>query len=163
MIAPAVDNLVSDLALAAPRHGWADPAIGWALAAGPVFWLLASGLGEITPPGPDRPSAVSVAMALLWYPVLEELLFRGLIQGRLLASPWGRARWLGVSVANVVTACLFTALHLAVQSGPWPAAVLVPALIFGALRERTGSVQPSILVHAGYNASLLGAAWLSAG
>lgn len=154
------DSLRSDLALAAPRNGWTDPAIWLALAAGPAFWLLAVAAG-VEVPGPERPSWARVASALLWYPVLEELLFRGVIQGQLIARRWGGRRWLGISAANAVTALLFAALHLALGPTPWAAAVLVPALVFGGLRERTASVYPAILVHAGYNASLLGAGGLA--
>ena len=154
------DCLKHDLALRLPRHGWADPVIWLALGAGPAFWVLATGLGGLQPPVAGPPSAATVALALVWYPVLEELLFRGLLQGRLLAWRWGRWRF-GISVANLVTAVAFAGLHVAVHPTPWAAAVLIPALVFGGLRERTASVLPAMMVHAGYNASLLGAGWLA--
>ena len=148
------------LGLVRPRPGWGDPAIWVALAAGPAFWLLAAGVG-LESPAPGRPTAWQVIAALLWYPVLEELLFRGLLQGRLAAGAWGRRRWAGISAANVAASVAFTALHLAYQVSPWALGVMVPALVFGALRDRTASVYPAMLVHAGYNASLLGAGWLA--
>ncbi len=76
-------------------------------------------------------------------PIGEELVYRGLLQGAL------RAR-LGSRVAVLGTAALFASIHPYVG-----AAHLVgqfgSALLFGVLRERSGSVAPPILAHVIWN------------
>ena len=99
----------------------------------------------------DSESPVGVALLMgsvtLLGPALEEVLYRGLLQSALLA-------WLGVQrrVGVILLASgLFTVMHVGV---PWQAmpGLFVLALVLGWLYERTGSLWPSILVHAGFNA-----------
>jgi membrane protease YdiL (CAAX protease family) len=87
---------------------------------------------------------------LLWQPLLEELAFRGGLQGALLALG-ARRQWCGLSVANVLTSVAFVLAHLWRQPGIWALAVLLPSLMLGALRERLGSVWPVVAVHIYYN------------
>jgi membrane protease YdiL (CAAX protease family) len=83
-------------------------------------------------------------------PLLEELVFRGLLQGRLLART---GRRLGpVTLANGLTTLVFVALHLVAQPLAWALAVALPSLVLGHLRERLHSVWPAIGTHAFYNA-----------
>ncbi|MFN0063152.1 MAG: myxosortase MrtX [Myxococcaceae bacterium] len=82
----------------------------------------------------------------------EEFFYRGYMQTRLrtawpdgrsfLGVRWGRAFW--------VTALLFALGHLAIFQ-VWRLAVFFPALLFGWVRERTGTVLGATLVHAGCN------------
>ncbi len=88
----------------------------------------------------------------LWNPCWEELLFRGYLQGALLRMPWGQYRYGGMSMANVVTAVMFMLGHWWAHPPLWAIAVLVPGLLFGACRDRYGSVVPAIVLHAVYNA-----------
>lgn len=77
--------------------------------------------------------------------VLEEIIFRGALQGRLLAL-------LGERTGLVVTAMTFAACHQA------PAVILVHAsigLYLGWLRQRCGSLLPGMLLHFLYNGSLV--------
>lgn len=79
----------------------------------------------------------------------EEFFYRGYLQARLKAT-WPRgARVFGVTVgpAFLLTAVLFALGHLAVFQ-VWRLAVFFPALLFGYLRERTGTVLGSTLLHA---------------
>lgn len=98
---------------------------------------------------------------VLVYPVLEELVFRGLVQGWLLqrpalAAPLVARTWLaGLSAANVVTAALFAAAHLLRSPWPWALATFLPGLVFGWLRERHGGVTAPAIVHVAYNAAVL--------
>jgi len=85
------------------------------------------------------------------YPLLEEWLFRGLLQPQLLTFRPLRARFLGLSNANLLTSLLFATAHLFVQSPLWAAAVIVPSLIFGAFRDRYQNVVPAIILHSFYN------------
>lgn len=77
--------------------------------------------------------------------VLEEIIFRGALQGRLLAL-------LGERAGLIVTAMAFAACHQA------PAVLLVHVsigLYLGFLRQRCGSLLPGMLLHFLYNGSLV--------
>lgn len=87
----------------------------------------------------------------LVYPVLEELVFRGLIQGELLKHLPGR-RTGPVSLANLVTSVLFCIPHFFVKHPLWAASVFIPSLIFGHFRERHGGLASPVLLHIVYNA-----------
>jgi len=90
--------------------------------------------------------------AVVVYPILEELAFRGFIQTWLLEKKLFQPTILPqITRANVVTSLAFAALHLVSQPPLWAALVFLPSLIFGYLRERFDSVLPSIIVHAWYN------------
>lgn len=95
-----------------------------------------------------------VALVLL-FPVLEELVFRGLIQGSLLRVPLLAKRPLLFSNANAITSLLFAALHLIHQPIAMAALIFIPSLVFGELRDRFGSTRPSIVMHVFYNLGLL--------
>jgi len=88
--------------------------------------------------------AISVA------PVVEELIFRGL-----LFAVFERAA--GMRFAVVTTAVLFAGLHVQEY---WPAwhhmlMILVVGLVFSLARGMTGSLTPSILLHIGFNSSIM--------
>lgn len=128
---------------------WKDPQLALALVTGPIAWgLLALSPGAATGPPLSVTDWLGVTLV---YPVLEELVFRGLLQ------PW-LARMLGfrrlgpVSAANLLTSVLFAAAHLMHHPGIWAAAVLGPSLVFGHFRERHAGVSVPIFLHAYYNA-----------
>jgi membrane protease YdiL (CAAX protease family) len=133
------------------------------LAALPVWvalaWLLGPALYRPASPG------AWLAFMLLW-PLVEELLFRGLLQGQLLRLSGGGERrgavW-PLSRANLLTTAAFVAVHLGTQPWLWALAVAAPSLVFGHLRERLGSVWPAVLLHGVYNAGFACAAWWAAG
>lgn len=92
--------------------------------------------------------AVSVA-------VLEEVIFRGGIQGGLLRKERFRSKMLGLSRANWLTSSLFAVAH--VWQHPWR---LVPgyfvvSLVFGYFRERYKGILVPVVLHAWYNLALL--------
>ena len=104
------------------------------------------------------------ASFVLAQPLLEELVFRGVLYGQALrlTTRQGLAYRLGpVTLANVLVSVGFVALHLRAQPLAWALAVAVPSLVLGHLRERMGSVWPAVLVHAIYNAGLGLTAWLA--
>ncbi len=79
----------------------------------------------------------------------EEFFYRGYMQTRLRdAWPEGRVFW-GVRLGRAfwVTALLFALGHLAIFQ-VWRLAVFFPALLFGWLREKTGSVLAAAGIHA---------------
>lgn len=100
---------------------------------------------------------------VLVQPLLEELVFRGLLQGQALAwlQRGGRPMRLGpLTLANLLVTMAFVALHLRAQPLAWALAVAVPSLVFGHLRERFQSVWPAVGLHAVYNAGFGLTAWL---
>ena len=86
---------------------------------------------------------------ILLYPIVEELAFRGLIQGYLREK--FPSTIIKLSLANVLTSIIFTALHLFYNPVFLTVSVLIPSLIFGYFKDRTGSVLPAISLHIFYN------------
>ena len=137
-----------DLAL---RPGWnwlGDPHFALALVAGIVFWFALAALGKAG----LRHDWTALLLLVLLQPLLEELLFRGLIHGKLLTLSWGQRRCAGFTLANLATSLLFTALHFASHPPLWAAGVLLPSLLFGYFRDRHDSIYPAIALHVFYNA-----------
>ncbi len=88
---------------------------------------------------------------ILWQPLVEELLFRGVIQGFYLEYEWGRKSWMKISLANLVTSIMFMAMHFINHPPLWAIGVIFPSLVFGYFRERCDSVFPPIALHVLYN------------
>lgn len=120
------------------------------LAAPPVWWLLAPLVASDRFSGPS-----AIFAATLLYPVLEELSFRGLLQGWLLDRLGGPRRHRAISLPNLLTSLAFGCAHLAAQPMLWAAATVIPSLVFGHLRERHGSVLPPMALHIYYNCGLI--------
>lgn len=91
---------------------------------------------------------------LLWlillYPVIEEWLFRGILQRQLLKSRHTHQSILGFTLANGITRLLFVADHLLNHSLHWALLVIFPSLLFGWFRDRYDSVLPGVILHCGY-------------
>lgn len=102
---------------------------------------------------------------LLLYPLVEELLFRGVIQGALLrhegvndkrlSRPLLALKRIGISRANSISSLLFVGLHFLNHSPLWALAVLLPSLALGYMRERYGHVIAPMLLHIFFNAIYL--------
>lgn len=95
---------------------------------------------------------VAFAANVLLYPVLEELVFRGLIQGALVSRAGFASSCCGISAANVATSVVFVSLHFLTHAPLWALSVIVPSLVFGYFRDRYQSVSPSVVLHCFYNA-----------
>lgn len=95
----------------------------------------------------------------LAYPVAEEILFRGLLQGWLRERPRLRVSRFGITPANLITSLAFTALHFIHHPPLAAAAVLAPSLVFGYFRDRHDSLIAPIWLHCFYN---IGYFWLFA-
>jgi len=137
-----------------PGWGWlADPRFGLALLAGLLFWLALFWMARagLVETGPAHGLPVLLMLVLL-QPLVEELLFRGVLQGRLAARPWGRRQIGGFSLANLTASLLFAALHFPSHPPLWAAGVLLPSLLYGYFRDRHDSVLPAIALHVFYNA-----------
>lgn len=133
-----------------------------------VFWLwtqvlqlLPAGLAHVLAPFrgpahfvPQAPPRLGewVVDQLFVVALPEEFFYRGYMQARLRdAWPQGR-RVLGARLGRAfwLTAVLFALGHLAIFQ-VWRLSVFFPALLFGWMRERTGSVVGSTLFHAASN------------
>ena len=89
-------------------------------------------------------------LLVLAYPVLEEVVFRGLVQG--VFAQYVPGRLLGpVTRANALTSLVFAASHLLYHAPLWAALIVVPSLVFGWARERYASLIAPILLHVWYN------------
>ena len=92
---------------------------------------------------------------LLLYPLVEEWIFRGILQGELLKRQWGKRRGIGISNANLVTSIVFVLLHLVNHHPAWALAVLIPSLVLGHFRERHESLLPPMILHPLFNLTYL--------
>lgn len=101
-----------------------------------IFWLFAD--------------AKSFFFLLLLYPLLEELLFRGvlleLLQRRMEGSVLP-----GISRANLLSSLLFVLWHLPYHPIHWAVLTFFPSLVFGYFMERYRTISAPILLHSWYN------------
>ena len=88
-----------------------------------------------------------LGMAIILAPLIEELLFRGILYG-------GYRKSFGALWAGVTTTLLFVLLHITQFVDYWPAMLGITALAMTALalRLRSAAIGPAIAVHFGYNA-----------
>ncbi len=147
-------------------------AVGGCLA-DPLWWLaVAAGLAFVTGmlwvlPEALAGSALSGIGAwiscVIGQPVLEEVTFRGILQGELLRRRWGKRRWFGFSAANLLSSAAFTGMHFVHHPPLWAASVLLPSLLFGWVRERHDGLGAPIGLHVLFNLEFFAAAALAAG
>lgn len=160
-------GLIALVIAVSPMGRRALPALGfrparfWTVVLGTVGALLVSvavsQLGE--PEGVKQaldvartPSLLvaSLAVMALLAPLVEEVVFRGLLYG------WVAGRW-GTTVAWLVSSILFAAAHVE----PAHALLVLPlGLWFGWLRRRTDSLWPSLVAHMVNNGLAVAAAAL---
>ena len=122
------------------------------LALGAAFWGLLPLLVAVQPLPWHRILSSAFLLAAVWQPMVEELLFRGCLQGFLSIREWGQRSLAGISLANLLTSMVFTGAHIATHSLLWASLTWFPSLLFGVLRDRSGSVFPPIALHIMYNA-----------
>jgi len=92
-------------------------------------------------------------MLILVRPVLEEIVFRGLLQGWCLKLAWGKRDFYGLTAANIATSIVFTGLHFFTHAWLMAALVFIPSLLFGYFRDRyEGWLVPAIVLHCYFNA-----------
>ena len=97
-----------------------------------------------------------IIFALFMAPLIEELLFRGILLGGLNRS---FGIWWGVVVSNL----LFISLHYSEAIHFWPAFIGIGLLSATATRQRLtqNAIGPAIAVHFGYNLMILGIALIA--
>ncbi|MEK6750127.1 MAG: JDVT-CTERM system glutamic-type intramembrane protease [Pseudomonadota bacterium] len=126
-----------------------------AMALGPVVWgivWLWQGGGDLSWPlrAPGRYILLSVV-----YPLLEEIVFRGGLQGAFTARVWGRSQWGPVTAANLMTSILFACAHVVTRGDVTALAVFFPSLIFGYFRDRDNTWISAAILHGWYNMGYL--------
>ncbi|HEY9135259.1 MAG TPA: JDVT-CTERM system glutamic-type intramembrane protease [Pseudomonadales bacterium] len=129
-----------------------DPLVVAALVAAPVFWLV---LYFISPPIANRGWLLAAPLwylkLVLLYPVLEELVFRGLVQSEIFR--FLKNIKLGpISLANISASAVFSGFHLLNHGAVWAALVFIPSLLFGHLKEKYHSLKQPIFIHVYFNA-----------
>jgi membrane protease YdiL (CAAX protease family) len=88
-----------------------------------------------------------IILAVVGAPVVEELFFRGLLQGAF-------TRRVGAIPAIFITALMFSFAHI-FNEGPLAPIILFPAaLLLGYLRHRTGRLAAGMVAHATFNATM---------
>ncbi len=124
-----------------------------ALLIAPLVW---GGLFFILQPSPDFlwlfKDFHQFIILVFIYPILEEMVFRGWLQGELYNWKKGQLSWRNISVANVLCSIIFTIAHLFHHSMFWAMMTFFPSLIFGYFRDRYKRIYPSIVLHVFYNA-----------
>ena len=90
------------------------------------------------------------AFAITFAPLVEELVFRGLLFAILEGA-------VGLRFAVVATAVLFAGLHVPEYWHAWNhlIMILIVGLVFSLARGATGSIAPSIMLHIGYNSLIM--------
>ena len=113
--------------------------------------VVITSLSLLQPPHPGWPPFWPYLQLALLFPVLEEYLFRGLLQEAITARYPNR---LGpLSHANLTTSVLFALAHLPNHPPIWALSVFFPSLVFGHFRERYHHLLPHTLLHCLYNSS----------
>mgnify|MGYP001820986360 CR=1 FL=1 len=142
------------------RRLWQDPLFWLALAAGPLCWLVIYLLFRAQPQwGWPLTAPLQFLLPALIYPVLEEIVFRGLLQERV-REHISQRTFGPLSVANLLTSVVFTGLHFLYHLPLWAALVFFPSLVFGFFKDRTRGLGAPIILHIFYNAGFL---WLFSG
>jgi membrane protease YdiL (CAAX protease family) len=105
----------------------------------------------------DRWMALLIVLVVVTAPLIEEVMYRGVVQeslGQLGLSPW---------MAIVVTSVFFAVMHLPIVEWHALATLFTLSLGFGWLYEKTGRLAAPIAMHAAFNAGNLGLVMMGLG
>ena len=143
-------NLTSIVILLRRLSG--DKLFWWVIAAAPFFWfsLYYAGTAITGPTWLSDHKWLFLQVALL-YPIVEELVFRGLLQEKLWQTPLSRLSIYCISMPNIATSIIFTAFHFLAHPPLWAMSVFIPSLVYGFLRDRYQHVLPAVILHVFYN------------
>jgi len=142
-------QLTVELGLVRPARGSLGRDYAMALGIGTGIAVI---MGLLTEGRVSAGSMTFASLALL-QPVVEELLFRGWLQGRLAHTRYGYRSIAGISSANMVTTAAFVLIHFVNQPPLWALGVVFPSLLFGYFRDRSGSVWPAMVLHVVFNSA----------
>jgi membrane protease YdiL (CAAX protease family) len=91
--------------------------------------------------------AVVIVLGVIGAPLVEELFFRGLLQGAF-------TRRLGAVPAIFITALIFSFAHITSEGILAPVILFPMALVLGYLKHKTGRLAAGMVAHVTFNASL---------
>lgn len=94
----------------------------------------------------------SLFFLIVFYPVVEELAFRGMIQEYIATKTKQYHNLYSITVANILTSVLFVLMHFVHHTPLWALLVFIPSLIFGYFKDQYKNILPSIVLHMFYNA-----------
>ncbi len=127
---------------------------GAAILAAPLFVLLYTSLFQTQQVNLDTlfHDKEALFLLLIFYPIVEELIFRGMIQEYIALKTKERSLYFhSISLANILTSLLFVALHFIYHAPLWALLVFIPSLLFGYFKEQYKNIVPSIFLHMFYN------------
>jgi membrane protease YdiL (CAAX protease family) len=148
------------------RWKWPGALAAAFLLGGVVFALLVDFASEYLPIPKSLPvdkyfneTAGAYLMAVFGVtlaPLLEELFFRGMLYPTM-------RRAIGMTPAVLFTATMFAFIHGAQLGYAWAPllSIFVVGVVFTVVREKTGSVAASFVMHSGYNLALFGMLWFA--
>ena len=130
---------------------------GAAILAAPLFVLLYHFIFQQAPIDTERlfSDVKHLFFLIVFYPVVEELAFRGVIQEFIASKTKQYPAFYKLTVANIVTSLLFVAMHFVHHTPLWAMLVFIPSLVFGYFKEQYGHIGASIFLHMFYNACSL--------
>lgn len=99
--------------------------------------------------------AASAIVLIMLFPIAEEMLFRGFLQGELLARNRFKHIMAGFSGANWVTSIAFSCAHIWQHPLTLIPGYFAVSLVLGYFRERYGGILVPVLLHSYYNLWLL--------
>jgi len=132
-----------------------DWLLGAAFLAAPFYWWAITLFVSPAPESGTDP--IRLLLLVLVYPMLEEIAFRGALQGWLRGKSWGLWHRCDVTSANILTSIVFAAFHFIRRPNIWSVGVIFPGLVFGFFRDRYGNLYAPIALHIFYNSGLI---WL---
>ena len=134
---------------------WQEIDFWLACLAGVVFWVSFKLLDPGIPNSPPITHVTTLYILVLVFPILEEIVFRGLIQDsirKLLENAQLKTIFLRpISYPNLIASLCFSMSHMWSHSALWALATLFPSLVFGYFKDKYQSLYPPILLHIFYN------------
>jgi membrane protease YdiL (CAAX protease family) len=125
--------------------GWIATRIA-AMVVGPIDPVAHDTLAMLIAAEPDAWFFMMIALVVIAVPILEEVLYRGILQETL--GQLGLGRW----AAILVTSAIFAVMHAQVAA-PWALVTLFAlSLGFGWSYEKTGRLAAPIVMHVLFNA-----------
>jgi len=82
----------------------------------------------------------SLFFLIVFYPVVEEFAFRGVIQEFIASKTKQYGPFFYFTIANIITSLLFVAMHFVHHSPVWALWVFIPSLIFGYFKDQYGYI-----------------------
>lgn len=134
---------------------WKDKYYWFAVTAALLYWIALSIYSQRVPSFDlIEHDWQKIILFVLLYPLIEEIVFRGLLQSYLQVKI-KQSPVRVISYANIFTSILFVTLHIFYQPIIWALIVFIPSIVFGYFKEKYNSLLPSIFLHSYYNAGFI--------